>query len=310
MFSNALAFTQINDDDIDYIERSIRIHAANPAQNKQNEVMQNEKQTKNPIDKKNNMKLKGLLFEKVKACLRQYSVDDHLLETLDDDVVELFKRDGKTYGPIICVFCRDNNAKDLEPKSVSYYESQRSSYWVMSNFTAHLKKHGYEPQKVEKIKRVKKRRNHLANADIVEMHTDTKQVEILEGSIHDVSVVIVNEENLVKHDIDRDKLYNQLSIQITEMVTANLNNGDATNQMNFKLNETDDAFSTVTTTKITPDGNCLLGSLVHQICKHPVTSIKHKNAIKTLRADICKPILKPENFDWSKHTLEDYVSSK
>lgn len=400
-FSNALAFTQIDDDDMDYIENNIRTHSANPAQNKQNgdkvhhhsignqsivdffgkqyvqravdfrfergerkmikqlvshvktivetegydrfkyklpkltkkrkgccfeidaesptsiEVLQNEKQTKNSINEKSDVKLKGLLFEKVAACLRQYSVDDHLLETLDDDVVELFEKDGKTYGRIVCVICRNDNAKDLEPKSVSYYESQRSSYWVMSNFTAHLKKHGYEPTKIKKIKRVKKQKSQLANGDIQlnnaeyldgdQMHRNTDQAESLVGSIHDLSVIIVSEENLVKYDIDRDKLYTQLSKQITEMVTANLTNGDATNQMNFKLNETGDAFSTVTTTKITPDGNCLLGSLVHQIHKYPVTSTNHKNEIKMLRAAICKHILKPENFDYYKHTLETYV---
>lgn len=400
-FSNALAITEIDDDDIDYIEASIRDISTNSDQNSQftdddhlnenqkivdffgkqyvqraaqfkfergerkmikqlaahvkavietegydrfkykvpkstkkrksrcseidaessksNEVaMKHGEHNKNPIDNKNSAKLKALLFEKVKACLWQYSVDDHLLETLEDDVVELFEEKSKIYGRIFCVICREKNAKDLEPKSVSYYEGRRSSYWVLSNFTKHLKKHGYEPQRVAKTKRPKLQENRLvANGDIqfddadyledIQSDADTEAAEILEGSIHDVSVVIVA-DNLPIKDIDADTLYKQFAMQITDMVTESLNNGDTQEQMNFNLNEDNNA--TLTTTEIAPNGNCLLGSLVHQLHKHPVTSTEHRKATETLRAEICNHILKPENFDSYKLTLEAYISSK
>lgn len=296
-------------------KRKSRCYKTDAELSMSNEAVHDE-HTKNPIEKKNDVNLKGLLFEKVKLCLRQYSVEDHLLETLDDDVVKLFEKDSKIYGRIICVICREQNAKDLEPKSVSYYESRRSSYWVMSNFIGHLKKHGYKPADVVKGKHPKLQKNQSAvngsfqldDAEYLDGHiqsdADTEQVEIIE----DVSVMIVAEENMDRRDIDKDKLYKQFGKQITEMVTANLNNGDAQNQMYFKLNENDDAI--LTTTKIAPDGNCLLGSLVHQIHKHPADSTEHKKATKTLRAEICKHILKPENFDSYEVTLKTYISAK
>lgn len=272
-----------------------------------NDALQIENNTISPIDETLYTELKASLYKRVKTSLEQYSVDNHFLETLDDNIVEVFKKDNKIYGRIICVICRENNAQEPEPKSVSFYESKKSCYWILSNFIGHLKKHGYKPQDGVKMKRLKlQKKPAVINNDVI--LSDTENIEIIDVSVEDASVMIVNEENLVSKDIESEQLYNQFANQITEIVTENLNNGDAQEQINFKLNQTDTAF--LTATKINPNGDCALGSMIHQIHKYPVNSMEHENATKLLRAEICEHILKPENFESYKHTLEGYLSNK
>lgn len=403
-FSNALAFTEIDENDIDYVENNIRIRWANATKNQQsndntdnsisnqniddffgknyvgrssqfqfergervlirqlvahvkcvvktkgydrfkykvpkstlpkgtnkgrsrrkidsqsilkinNDALQVENNTNNTIDETLHMKLKESLFKRVQVCLQQYSVDDFLLETLDDNIVEVFKKGAKTYGRIVCVIFREENAKDQEPKAVSYYESERSNYWVLSNFIEHLKKHGCKLQDGVKRKRLKlqkkdapiKKNDSTLNAEENEI-VEIVDVPIYIEAIDDDSVVIVNEQisngDVTSNKTDSSQLFNQLANHITEIVTENLTNGDVQEQMNFKLNKTQ-AYLTVT--NIPPDGNCLFGSLVHQIHKHIVTSIEHQNETKTLRALVCEHILMPENFKTYKRTLENYL---
>lgn len=262
--------------------------------------IENTHDANNLIDGTFGMELKELLFDRVRSCLGQYSVNVSLLETMDDNIVDVFKKGAKIYGRIFCIVCRENNAKE-EPKQVSYYESERSSYWVLSNFIEHLKKHGLCQKEGAKRKR-RKLQNMPPSIE------NKLSIELVPVVDNEDSVVIVDDEDstndIASNDTHSPQLYNQLADQITEIVTESLSNGDAQEQMSFNLKT---QVANLTVTKIDPDGNCLFGSLVHQIRKLPVNSIEHQNATAELRKEVYDHILKPENFESYKRTIKGYL---
>lgn len=81
-------------------------------------------------------------------------------------------------------------------------------------------------------------------------------------------------------------------------------NGDVTDNMQFVIAKQN---KTLTTAKILGDGNCLPGTICHQLFHDPVGSTAHRKKIKELRAKVVDYILDPENFPTFEHALKNRV---
>lgn len=208
-------------------------------------------------------------------------------------IVRVRQENGKIYGEVVCVLCKSN-----KPKRVSFNPSQTHGCWVLSNLVKHLETvHGLHPI-VETVD------HSLATQEI----TDDKNVvadQIDENLNGDASLIILEEfsakGNEIKHD-DLEQLYTQLSTQLTNVTAAVLQNSDQEEEIKFTLNK---APKRLLVAVIPGDGSCLYGALAHQLWMFKISSQKHIEATKKLRADVVEHIL--TNFSFFEHHIKDRV---
>lgn len=247
-----------------------------------------------PINNERFKMLKELLFEKVKVCFEQYTIDEYVelgfhdmfedRSIVDVQVCQKNKIE-QIYGTIVCLICREQNGKAKRLRVYYRDGDESSSFWVMSNYTKHLTRtHHLTPIHTKK-------QNVKTESDCVVIEDDS----IENIKVEDVDLKIYNES----------WLYTQLAAQITEMIQAVLSNGEKEDRMAIKLNDKDTAYLTVAS--IPNDGNCLFSSIAHQLYRHPINSKDHIDATKELRAQVIEHILDPDNFPSYQFTLQDRV---
>lgn len=248
------------------------------------------------------MNLKVKLQRKVEACLKQYSVDKLLdIEFLEEGIVDIEEVDGQIYGSIICVICKNQNKKNQRPKRVYYKESAETNSWVMSNFTKHL----------TNTHHLVSINNYDMKNKAIELDAAPKVEKHKEIAVGDDSDLYLLEAAESEDDRDKQKtindiqLYEQLAQNITKMNEATLINDDHQEKMRCIPMQNTNACITIAT--IPGDGDCLFGSIVHQIFRYPVNSKLHKNAAKQLRTDVVHHILAEENFVSFQKLLMDRI---
>lgn len=265
--------------------------------------------------------LKRSLFEKVYACLERYSAFK-LVETksLDENTVDVKIAHNRTYGKVVCIICRDlHPEKKIKPKSVYYHESdeyKESSYWVISNFTAHLSNvHQLQPEKID----MNERKNCVVKI-INECDDDDSSVVVCNktekhDSIENDSIILIEEKEVFDtnrissstYESNKNEdnwLYNQISDQIISMISVVLVNGDQQEQMICEVGSNN---MTITVANIEPDGNCLFSALVHQIFQYPLKSSQHEKNVALLRNEVVNYILVEGNFESFQFLLQDRV---
>lgn len=99
-------------------------------------------------------------------------------------------------------------------------------------------------------------------------------------------------------------LYTQFADQITSMMSTVLMTSDQQEQMTFRLENIN---INLTVAKIHGDGNCLFGSLVHQIFGYPIKSTQHRSQTNELRKEVVEYILAPQNFTSFEYQLQNCV---
>lgn len=87
-------------------------------------------------------------------------------------------------------------------------------------------------------------------------------------------------------------IYDQISQQNLVMTNAFYLHKEKKVEMSFQLNGKSKQVNVI---KIKADGNCLFGSLAHQLFQNKVNSIDHVNATKKLRASVVEYIIKNIN---------------
>lgn len=191
---------------------------------------------------------------------------------LDDNVIHVTIENGRTYGNITCVICRDAKKKKKTDKCRVYFCPIKNN-WVMSNFAKHLR--DYHQLKSIRGKQTKSKMNSKSPND-----NDDDSVCIIE----ELEVEIVHEEPKEYISIENEiPLLTQLANQTTEMVAAALFNDDQQEKMRFFHDENR---TELTVSKILGDGNCLLASIVHQVFRMVINSEEHESATIQLRKDI------------------------
>lgn len=274
--------------------------------------------------------LKEKLCHKIENCLEQYSARKLIeYECVDRRLVtvEIDNNTGKIYGSVVCLICRAQNKKNQSPKRVSYYSSSEKKFWVISNYQKHLvnvhklvpiKCDDYELNHTRKIDESKDEPDFItsnekiahvdATKTLVECNfeSELKSDDALAIEKHeDESLICVFEEIKVQYGFDEKIVYTQLAKQITNIVTAVLENSDEQEQMQFKVNEKTMSNLSVANTK--GDGNCLFYALTHQIHQYPINSSQHIKASEELRRNVVEYILADDNFDLFRYELQNRV---
>lgn len=221
---------------------------------------------------------------------------------LNETIVDVHIVEGKIYGTIACVLCNLENKASQKPKRVSYYESPSACYWVLSNFQKHL-------TGVHHLKGTPNRNKRNRITQPLENIFPTNSINISNHCIDGIEVVeevkiFEQEEKIFSSDEQCNWLFKQLADQIGVMTTAVLVNSENQESMQAQL-ENDTIY--VTCAKIQADGNCMFGSLAHQLHQYPINSDDHHNATKKLRAEVVEYILDPQNFASFQFILQDRV---
>lgn len=243
--------------------------------------------------------LQSNLYEKVENCLKLHSIDT---TKLSPNLIEISEC-GK-YATIVCILCPDERHQN--PLSVYYAQPEhRSNYWVLANFTKHLRtQHNAisNPAKANETKTKEKKKKNKSLCDLL-----TKSEE--ETNTSDVSIKFLGEvpnDELSPEFNVSTWLYNQISDQITKMVGSVLVNGDEQEKMNFQLSKQPEIRSlSIVTTR--GDGNCLYSALAHQLFGNAINSQAHANETKKLRSAVVDHILLPENFLFFEFALQERV---
>lgn len=267
--------------------------------------------------------LKSELLRRTKECLELRGIN---ASDLSDETVGV--EPNRVTGYIYCSLCPEgsNKKSKSKPKHVYYQWGTRSSYWAMSNFEKHIENShssvitkSNDSKKTARGGKASKVKSKCldSNTDFNDSKTipsiscssTTKQnnsvcvidcdssIEIV-GS--DVNIDVPTESNT-----NMSSYYDQLAAQITQMVGSVLMSGDIQNQMHFQLEK--DQVRNISVVPTNADGNCLFSALTHQLFKFPMNSKQHNKQMKTLREDVVKHILLPENFPKFQFNLQDRV---
>lgn len=246
----------------------------------------------------NTSEMKLDLLHKVKMCWINHGADELAdIGHLDDKIIHVTIENGKTYGNITCVICRDTKKKKKNDKCRVSFCSIKN-YWIMSNFAKHL--HDYHRLKLIRKKQnksiVKSKSPNDADDDDSLYIIEEVEVKMDHATLEKPSEICSNE--------DKISLLSQFANQISKMIGVALLNDEQQEQMHFFH---DKDIAELTVSKIPGDGNCLIASIAHQIFGMPINSEEHEAATFKLRQDIVKHILDSNNFDVFKYTLQDRV---
>lgn len=255
--------------------------------------------------KEDEAKLKSSLFEKIMHTMKQYNVNEYVeLGCVADSIVAIHINDSLIHGEVDCVMCqRMPETKDVKPKSVSYVRKQNSQYWVISNFTTHLKRShkltalNDAPRKPSKSLKKLKRTEPLTNGAAVT--TD----DIKNAAIVYIMDTTDNEMEIEKDDTTVGNFYEQVSNQITFISQAILGNNEDEYEVSVKLNVTDSIVIKVVPSPA--DGNCLFMSLAHQLYGYGMNTKELIGACTELRAKVAKYI--QMNADSFQHEIKGRV---
>lgn len=253
--------------------------------------------------------LKRKLIEKVVPYFNQTDIDENQC----GEMVKLhIGNAGKVYGDIFCAICKMEQRKNKKAKRVYFNcDGKSKGVWVLSNFVKHLETvHKLSVQHKQKPNASKLNANTDAVADHQSSNIKTESDVEKKNEGNDASLIVVDDEEL-KSKIQLNKnsdtpalLYKQISAQTTKVMTAVYKNGENQSQMAYAVNESRKNLMVATIAK---DGNCMLGSAVHQLFCYPLNSKLHKDATKRLRADVVAHILDQKNFSFYLHSLKDRV---
>lgn len=251
--------------------------------------------------------LNSQLFERLLICLNAYGVN---VNDWSEHSVEVDA--SGSYGNVQCSLCDENE----KPKRVFYQMRSRSGFWVFSNFNKHLENvHSLVSNHSNKIKSKRMKdeaedldqpftqehindiasdaeKKHAQNQNMCEDDSE-QSLNGMDDSVQFVGSVLQHAPVQTNNNTD-SWLYEQMSVQIQQMIAANLVNGESEQTMEFQLNgQTARSISIVETKR---DGNCLFSALAHQLWPNEITSREHINKTKELRAIVVEHILNPQNY--------------
>lgn len=266
------------------------------------------------------------LLQKLKTSMKSFGIDDAIVQSMTQNSVSVKTVDGIVAAEIFCALCQNDTTKKrkLNGKKVFYKSGANSKFWVLSNFTEHLKSvHKIACQPVRKnhecdiqnndsrelkkmlltgtgsnvrpTKRTVKNENDEQNLDTVKASTSTAQEKEIEemASKHNFTIeyveVDVDEEaqcSATQHSSSDQTglMFRQISTQLSKMLTATLSNSDQIEEMAFELTENE--IQSLKVASISPNGACIFGAMAHQLIGQKINSIEHMNATKQIRKDV------------------------
>lgn len=239
------------------------------------------------IDKVNLGELKSELIQRVMNCMQSYKANNVFGLDLENEIHDGIVRLHIQNGTVQCVICDKDNTSENVPKRVHYSSSSDWPCWVLSNFTKHLKNsHHLKFHKPDAKPNKNKKKNKVKCSKIKlepKSNECSKVNEKNDVSKVDESIVCLNDSVRTTCTLSENKelthlVYNQLSAQITLMMSVVLKYSESEERMhiNLNINSTKNSAMPLTVAKIPGDGNCLYSSLAHQLENRRISGKSHQ----------------------------------
>lgn len=171
---------------------------------------------------------------------------------------------------------------------VNYRSTGNSGYWIPSNIKKHFASYHIKDETAKKRKiedsNAGSSVNKLKMSSLESQQTLQLKIEpdLSQKEVTDSIQASLNAE---------DALYQQLSTQNIEMTKISIGNNEKVVEFFVQYNLADDSTnSQVKVCRIDPDGNCLFGSIVHQLFHVKIGSSSYLALIEKLRQDVVQYI--------------------
>lgn len=228
------------------------------------------------------------LFSRIRPLLERISDKISPVRTISSDIIELKRVNNRFRANMICVFCKENDAKDDGSlKKICLQEetlrSSQKTYWNICNVRKHLKVH--EEQNT-------KSRKNTANEE--------------SSSIGDTNTEQIMDKNEI---IVQTFFYKQLANQVSTLMAKTAENKDLKTRMVIKQGSKS---FTVDVSKTKEDGNCLFASAAHQLFYAKIGSDDHTKYMNQVREECAEHIILHYDryFVALKMTLEEEKEDK
>lgn len=262
---------------------------------------------------KDNIDLVDSLFKKAAKCLIPYG-DGAVYIFKENNVVVDKSENGKIHGHVYCVLCKGK-------KRISVHFQK--TYWVVQNFSKHLR-NAHPIEETSFIEYVEDSDKKIAKQPIIsENASNFENQSMSEEANEDDTAKSDNKPNVIEDDINVEVqiesdgetinlryisgdqlqpaaseqdavierlIYDQISMQEAEMWSAVFRNTETVHAMPVKFSDVSN--SAVDFCDIAADGNCLFGSIVHQLFKEKINSSDYSTAVNQLRIEVVEHIKK------------------
>lgn len=223
------------------------------------------------------------------------------------DLINIVNDGNKVGASMECSVCKTHLKKHKELR-IQYDLSSvnAAAYWNISNVKKHLRLHGKKIANSDESNVVSEaavvNKNAKPNSVTDANENATKNVEMIDDKLPSLKI-FEEPNNMALMERYEHMIYQQISNQNLEMAKSNMINGAKSDTVSFNLSN---QVVNVQTVKISPDGNCLFGSLVHQLFGYKVNSAEYDDEVKNLRTNVVKFI--KENLEDFKFTLKWRIS--
>lgn len=250
-------------------------------------------------------KLKDDLFSKLKKKTESYMaklnpVSEFSIESISVQI----DKGASVEGIFTCNFCKTDS---LVNKVKLYFDqSNGRANWVISNFSRHFKNHHQKDASSKSCSgKGVSTAQHKPNRSLeLDIELDTRKEEIVE-------VEEMIEEDVIDCTEIEDFLYKQMSLQNIHLVNSTLLNEEDVIDFYVGLDLDDSTSSNckqIKVCRIDGDGNCLYGSLIHQLTFCEIGTAAHKKQTRLLRQECVSFIEK--NFEKYLPFLKSRVIEK
>lgn len=217
----------------------------------------------------------------------------------DEDNIAAVEIDdnGSVKGTVNCIFCE---SEDQGKVKLYFQPTTKFGFWVPSNLTKHIAIH--HNVSIEKKRKPKiKDENELTLKRQKTQEKKGTQPKILREKINNKIPKPQERGSLLKLEIEHttepdvhaisDVLYKQISTQNIEMMNTTICNSEKAANFYMQFDMTaNEVTKEVKICRIKSDGNCLFGSIVHQLYHAQIDSPKHDELVSELRQKVVEHI--------------------
>lgn len=258
--------------------------------------------------------LKKKLYNLILAKLIEFGVPESMRQIFDASFISIVRENNKTAGNIICVVCHIEG-KDPECAKPKHVYSRGKS-WVISNFIKHFTRAHSDlatnNQSIDNGNIQVNGGNKIYGEDaeyeknVADDIEDYVYVEQIDPLSHELNYSTESLQHFIANELsEMEKKFNdQISSQLIKVWNTVMLNGESQDQQ-VQCKCENGLTVSLDVVNIQKDGDCLFGSLAHQIYGYNLNSSAHKSATKNLRTDAVNYI--KQNYEEFEQYLQGHI---
>lgn len=250
--------------------------------------------------------LKTKLYSLILDKLNELGVPLSTTTAFNESFISIANKNDKITGNVICIVChlQSEDIENVRPKQVYC----RGKSWVISNFISHftrahpqftLNKNNKSDQPDNENEMSEKKVDECVSTEYIAVEEIDPLTYEMNFSTESLEIFIANEIS----EMER-KFNNQISNQLIKMWNAVTQYGEIQDQQVKSLCENGVSVS-LDVARILQNGDCLYGSVAHQIFRHDLNSAQHRLATQNLRTEVVSYI--NQNYQEFKQHLRGHV---